>query len=115
VTGMALLLQYLLESGKSLSELVAEIPRYHMVKSKVECDRTGIHSALRELEKCADCEEIDTQDGLKLIWRDHWIHLRASNTEPVLRFIAEARTQKQAKALVAEYSEKLAGLMQPTG
>jgi len=103
VTGMALMLEYMLESGQTVSELVKEIPRYTMVKEKVECDRHAIRAVLQKLAKEADCDAIDDQDGLKLMWSDSWVHLRGSNTEPVMRIIAEARTQKAAKALADRY------------
>lgn len=104
ITGMALMLQYMLQSGQTVSQLVQEIPRYTMVKEKVECDRQFIQTVLRRLSKEADCDEIDDQDGLKLMWKDCWVHLRGSNTEPVMRIIAEARSQKKARALVRQYS-----------
>jgi phosphomannomutase len=112
ITGMALMLEYMLESGKTVSELVADAPRYTMLKTKVECDRMGIMGLLRDLQKEADCETIDTQDGMKLNWPDAWVHLRASNTEPVLRIIAEAKTQKRARELIREYSDRVAQAMQ---
>jgi phosphomannomutase len=103
LTGMALALQYMLESGQTLSELVKEIPRYTMVKVKTECDRTTVTNVLKSLAESCDCDDIDTQDGMKLIWKDCWVHLRGSNTEPVLRVISEARTAKKAKELADKY------------
>jgi len=104
LTSIALALQFLLESGQTLSQLVSEIPRYTMVKVKTECDRMAISSIMRKLLDEADCEEIDTQDGVKLMWKDAWVHLRGSNTEPVLRVISEARSAKKARELAERYS-----------
>jgi phosphomannomutase len=74
-----------------------------------------VQTIMRSLEREADCEAVDDQDGLKLLWTDRWVHLRGSNTEPVLRVIAEARTQKQARALADQYSDFVARQMQALG
>jgi phosphomannomutase len=105
LTGMALMLQYMLESGKTVSELAKEIPSYQMVKEKVECDRMAISTILKEVANVADCDELDTQDGMKLVWKDRWVHLRGSNTEPILRIYAEAPTKAKAKALTDQYGQ----------
>lgn len=107
LTGMALMLQYMLESGQTLTDLTNEIPSYTMIKTKVEADRMAIVGFMKELEKNAPCEELDLQDGVKLSWKDSWVHLRGSNTEPVLRIISEARTAAKAKALADEYGARV--------
>ncbi|MFH0910161.1 MAG: phosphoglucosamine mutase [Planctomycetota bacterium] len=104
IAGMALILQYLLESGRTLSALVREIPAYTMVKTKVECDRASARSILPALEERVRCDAVDRQDGVKFLWKDAWVHLRGSNTEPVLRIISEARSPRRARALAREYS-----------
>ncbi|MBN1256145.1 MAG: phosphoglucosamine mutase, partial [Planctomycetes bacterium] len=111
LTGMALVLQFMLESGKQLSTLADELPRYTMLKKKIDCDRMTIMAVIKELQKTAQCDAIDDQDGFKLIWKDSWVHLRGSNTEPVLRIIAEARTAEKAEALIAEYQEFVSEIM----
>lgn len=108
LTGMALMLQYLIESGQTVSELVNEIPKYTMVKVKTECDRMAVAAITKKLLETCDCDDVDVQDGVKLIWKDSWVHLRASNTEPVLRVISEAKTLKEAKILADKYSEFVA-------
>ena len=99
--GMALILEYLARSGQSLHEAVSSIPRYAMHKEKVGLSRPQVAEAIpairdSALAKGAECDE---QDGLKLIWPDRWLHLRASGTEPVSRIISEAPTRKEALAL----------------
>jgi len=110
IVGMGLILQYMLERGRSLAELVDEVPAYTMVKSKVDlaCDRLAFAGILRDLEAQAGTASVDRSDGLKLQWAgDGWVHLRASNTEPVVRIISEARTPTRARRLVREYGAQI--------
>ena len=85
----ALLLTLLARDGKRVSELVAAAPRYAIVKAKVARGPAlePVYAALRR--RFADAQ-VDTQDGLRLAWRDRWLHVRPSNTEPIIRLIAEA-------------------------
>jgi phosphomannomutase len=97
----ALVLTLLARDGRSVSEIVDAAPRYAIVKSKVPrgaaLDR--VYAALRQ--RFADAAT-DTQDGLRLGWPDRWLHVRPSNTEPIIRLIAEAPTRAAADALVEE-------------
>jgi len=97
--GVALILQLLTMSGKSVSELVATAPRYHIVKAKAPrgADLAPAYLALRK--RFADATA-DDRDGLRLSWPDRWVHLRPSGTEPIIRFIAEAPTRRDAEELV---------------
>ncbi|MBK8832585.1 MAG: phosphoglucosamine mutase [Saprospiraceae bacterium] len=106
--GIALVLMHLATSGKSLSQLKAGYPTYTMVKDKLAFDPAL--SAQGILDKVAghfDPETLDTRDGLKVDLPDAWVQLRKSNTEPILRIYAEAKTMEEAKALV----EKVKGLI----
>src|SRR5205809_1059129 len=90
----ALLLTLLAHSGKRVSELVAAAPRYTIVKAKVErgagSRAQGLTRVYAELQRRFPDARADTQDGLRLAWRDRWLHVRPSNTEPIIRLIAEA-------------------------
>src|SRR5436190_918978 len=90
----ALLLTLLAHSGKRVSELVAAAPRYTIVKAKVErgagSRAQGLTRVYAELQRRFTDARADTQDGLRLAWRDRWLHVRPSNTEPIIRLIAEA-------------------------
>src|SRR5438034_2006418 len=90
----ALLLTLLAHSGKRASELVAAAPRYAIVKAKVERGAGSREQRLErvyaELRRRFPAARADTQDGLRLAWRDRWLHVRPSNTEPIIRLIAEA-------------------------
>ena len=106
LAGIALTLEFMAETGKSLSDLVNAIPRYHMVKTKVDCDRPRAQEILRRVrEEYADAE-INLSDGVRIDWPDAWVHLRGSNTEPVLRVIAEAAGEPRARALADEFVAK---------
>lgn len=97
----ALVLALLARDGRRVSELVSDSPRYTIVKDKAPRGRAGglgsVYAALRERFPDA---AVDERDGLRLGWRDRWLHVRPSNTEPVVRLIAEAPTQPEARNLV---------------
>lgn len=104
LTGMALLLQMMLETGKTVSQLAGEIPTYHFVKTKVECSKRVLAPVLERLAN-EKADQISTCDGVKLDFADGWVHVRASNTEPIVRIYSEARTLKQADELNKKYSK----------
>src|SRR5881296_369884 len=102
----ALLLTLLARDGRRMSELVAAAPRYAIVKAKVErgagSREQGLERVYGELRRRFPDARADTQDGLRLAWRDRWLHVRPSNTEPIIRLIAEAPTGAEAQQLVDE-------------
>ncbi|HUH11960.1 MAG TPA: phosphoglucosamine mutase [Longimicrobiales bacterium] len=100
----ALTLQVLLETGKTLDELVAELPRYAIVKDKLPRDAGPLEPTYAALEARLGADAADRQDGLRLDWHEgrRWLHLRPSGTEPILRIIAEAPGEQEARALVEE-------------
>jgi len=100
--GMALLLFYLAWSGRSILELEKELPPYYMIKDKIEIGRgkaaqifsKGVKRILQERGK--DVESLDTQDGYKILFKDSsWVHLRPSNTEPIVRIFGEKRGSRE--------------------
>lgn len=100
--GMGLVLQLMAEEGRPLSAIVADLPRYAIVKDKYAVDRESLPAVQRALEaKFADARA-NHVDGLRLDWADRWVHIRGSNTEPIIRVIAEAPSEAEAKALCAE-------------
>ena len=99
--GMGLVLQYMAETGKTVSELVEAIPRYFMVKRKIPLPSDQIFGIVDTLTQKYTDAHIDTTDGLKILLDEQqaWIHVRPSNTEPILRVVSEATSQEEAKKL----------------
>jgi len=95
----ALALEWLARTGRPVSALVAAAPRYTIVKAKLPRGPAlePVYAALRR--RYADATA-DAQDGLRLAWGDRWLHVRPSNTEPIIRLIAEAPTRAEAEGLV---------------
>jgi phosphomannomutase len=107
--GMALVLNFLAASKRPLSELVAELPRYLIVKDKYPVDPAALPAALARLEVNWPDATADRQDGLRLDWPDRWVQVRASNTEPIVRVIAEAPSADDARGLCDEAGRLLRG------
>jgi phosphomannomutase len=97
--GMALVLELLADTGKSLSALVAELPEYHIVKDKHTVVPERLAELFAALEQRWPEARVNREDGRRLDWPDRWLHVRPSNTEPIVRIIAEARTQAAAHDL----------------
>ncbi len=108
--GIALFLSHLAQSGKQISTLRKTYPEYCMAKNKIErspdIDLEKIFKALREKYHR---EEINTEDGLKIDFADGWVHLRPSNTEPIIRVYSESHSAviagNLAKKIMADIGE----------
>ena len=103
--GIAMILDLMTCTGKTVSQLVAEIPRYTMIKTKFDC--TPEQSAALVAKVKAEFGgkggvAVDTQDGVRLDTPEGWVHVRQSNTEPIARIIAEARDEAAANALIRQ-------------
>lgn len=107
-SGMALVLDALAARQTTLSRFAAELPRYEIVKTKITLPAEKLAPALAALRKHFADAQVDTLDGLRLDWPKAWLLVRASNTEPVVRAIAEAPTEKEAARLCRETAEVLA-------
>ncbi len=108
--GMALILSLLAEAGRPLSGLVADLPAYTIVKEKHTVDPAHLPELFRVLTARWPDALADRRDGLRLDWSDRWLHVRASNTEPVVRAIAEAPTRAAAEALCREAAAVVRGI-----
>jgi phosphomannomutase len=102
-----LILNLLAENNKRLSELVAELPKYHIVKEKYSVDPERLPSVFRALEQRWTEAVVDHADGIRLDWPNRWLHVRPSNTEPIVRVIAEAPTESQARQLCEQAAKVL--------
>ncbi len=97
--GMGLVLNLMAETGRKLSELVAGLPVYHIVKDKYTVPRERLPELYESLTKRWPEAADNRLDGLRLDWADRWLHVRPSNTEPIVRVIAEAPKQTAAAEL----------------
>lgn len=113
LVGIVLTLQLMAQTGKTPSQLVDEIPRYHMTKTKLTCTAQQAQTAIDAVQKhFADKDptiKIDTRDGIRIDLPLGWVHLRASNTEPVMRIIAETDSPQATQKLIDQI-RSLAGL-----
>jgi phosphomannomutase len=99
--GMALVLAAMTTRGKNVSELVDELPRYEIVKRAVKLAPDKVRAAFDALESRFGDAKADRMDGLRLDWSDRWLIVRGSNTEPIVRVIAEAPSAEAAESLVS--------------
>ena len=97
--GMALVLAAMTTRGKKISELAAELPRYEIRKTTVKLPPEKLPVALAALQQRFPDAQADRLDGLRLDWPDRWLIVRGSNTEPIVRAIAEAPTAAAAEEL----------------
>jgi len=112
--GMALVLDAMAKRGLSVSALAAELPRYAIHKSKVTVAREAISKSLDALEHHFSDAKNDRLDGLRLDWKHpdgsgSWLLVRASNTEPIVRIIAEAPTETESRRLCEEAAQVISG------
>lgn len=101
LVGVALFLTYLAENNiTSVAELRASYPQYYMSKNKIELTpQINVDAILEGMAGKYIDEKVSTIDGVKIDFADEWVHLRKSNTEPIIRIYTEAPTQRQADAL----------------
>jgi phosphomannomutase len=100
--GMSFILSLMAEERKPFSQLVAELPQYAMLKTKFTVPRERLSGAFAALVNRWPEARINRDDGLRLDGPDWWLHVRGSNTEPVVRVIAEAPTAEHAEQLCRE-------------
>lgn len=97
--GIALTLQQLSLYGGNISALYNSLPRYYMSKHRIELTDIDVSEVLAAIMEKYQKERVDLTDGLKILWRDHWVQIRPSNTEPIIRIYSEAKTAEEANAL----------------
>jgi phosphomannomutase len=99
-TGAALILQHLTDWAGTVESLAETIPHYTIIKAKLPAGALALEEIAGKLIGDGEAGRLDHTDGVKVIWDDHWLHLRKSNTEPIIRVIAEARDPDLARGLV---------------
>ncbi len=97
LVAIAMILNLLSIKNRRIDKIISEIPSYIFVKDKIKIDK---NIDFDNLETVFDCDEINKLDGIKFIWPDKWIHIRKSNTEPIIRIFAEASTQDEVDELI---------------
>jgi phosphomannomutase len=100
LVGIVLVLQLMAETGKTVSQLVNEIGTYYMSKDKFTADQTQAQKILNLMKNTFANAKLNTTDGCRFDFDDGWLHLRSSNTEPVMRIIVEAKDQQSAQKYV---------------
>ncbi len=99
--GMALILSFLAKSGKSISELTSEIPGYFISKSKFQIDNDfDFNKIITRVKELYSDKKFDTTDGVKIINKNFWVHIRKSGTEPIVRIFAESESIEKSNALI---------------
>lgn len=112
LVGVALFLTHLASEGKSVSELRATYPSYFMGKKKIELTPDiDVDALLTKMEEAYQNEEISTVDGVKIDFEKNWVHLRKSNTEPIIRIYTEAFSQEEADQLGDDMISKIRSLI----
>ncbi len=100
LVGAAMVLNRMAQSEEPISAIKAQLPQFEIVKDKVSLENVCVDTILQQVQEVFEHAEINTADGLKFTWDDQWIHLRKSNTEPIMRIYAEAPTKLDAIKLV---------------
>jgi len=112
LVGIVIILQFLTEFGEPLSKLRASLPDFTIHKDKIQIGNSNPDSLLEKLAGSGSGEgTVNTDDGIRIDFPDHWVHFRKSNTEPIIRIIAEARSADEAIKVVGKYKSLLTDLM----
>ena len=119
ITSIAAIVQSLAESNSTVTQLVAHMPHYEMCQKKLEIPSQAvatrlIDTALKVYKKASEAVQeprLELTDGVKRVWKDRWVNVRKSGTEPVIRVFSEAPTSEAAEQLCDETLETLRSLM----
>lgn len=112
LVGIALFLSHLAKSGEKCSVLRSRYPSYFMSKNKIELTPTvDVDKLLLKMEEKYSSEEVTTIDGVKIDFADSWVHLRKSNTEPIIRIYSEAKSEIKAQELSENMISAIRGLI----
>ncbi|MCB0731479.1 MAG: phosphoglucosamine mutase [Ignavibacteriae bacterium] len=103
LVGTVLTLEHLAEQNKKLSQIKNELPQYFIAKKKIELGNVNPDNVIEEIKNKYSDQKINTDDGLRIDFDDHWVHFRKSNTEPIIRCIAEAQSEEDANKFIDKY------------
>lgn len=107
LVGIALTLQHLTETNKSLLQLKQELPQYFIAKKKIDLGNVNPDKIIEKIKTTYSKEKINTDDGLRIDFDDHWVHFRKSNTEPIMRIITESKTLEKSERLSQKYFDEI--------
>ena len=105
LVGVAMVLNRMSQEETKISKIHSSLPQFYIVKDKIILDGVNKNIVEKKVKSIFSDAEINSNDGLKLIWNDCWIHIRASNTEPIMRIYAEAPSKKAAEKLVEQVKD----------
>jgi len=112
LVGIALFLSHLAKTGKTVSELRDSYPKYVISKNKIELTpQIDVDHILHQIALKYASEEVDTIDGVKIYIGDEWVHLRKSNTEPIIRIYSESKSEEHANAFANKFIEEIKNLI----
>lgn len=98
--GMALLLESLAVESATVSDLVTQVPAYALLREKLPLGSASVETLYEQVRAEFTDATLDERDGVRVDWPDRWLHVRPSNTEPIVRLIAEARDRAAAEGLL---------------
>jgi len=107
LAGIALIIECMAKNGKKITQLTSQYKEYPIVKEKISIEGLNPREILAKLTDIFANEKTDTQDGLKIIYDDGWVHIRSSNTEPIMRVYAEGVTQERAQILAKTVMDRI--------
>ena len=111
LVGVALFLTMMAKRGQKVSEIKAALPKYEIAKNKIELTpEINVDAILEAVKRKFENEEVNDIDGVKIDFMDSWVHLRKSNTEPIIRIYSEAATMEEADALAEEIKKVISSL-----
>ena len=111
LVGVALFLTFLAKKGMTMTELRATYPAYFASKNKIQLTpKIDVDKVLHEMKRRYAGEKVNDIDGVKIDFPDNWVHLRKSNTEPIIRVYTEARSTAEADALAARFITEIKGI-----
>ena len=112
LVGIALFLSHLAELNTTVSELRASYPAYFMAKKKIELTpEINVDELLIKVQELYKDEQINTVDGVKIDFANEWVHLRKSNTEPIIRIYTESTTEENANLLADKMIESIQSII----
>ena len=109
--GIALTLQQLALFDGTISELSGSLPQYYQSKNRIEIKNINVNELLDAIVEKFKKHTIDMTDGVKILWRNRWVQIRPSNTEPIIRIYSEAKTAEEANALGFKFIKEIENII----